>query len=430
MMFKRVYILLLLACSLWAVAAAEELPGEAGALPGGALELPGAVGTLPVEALPGEMVQPFDAAGDTAQVRVSRLQRFKNRVRERINQKLSEPYDTVRDSRYWWRALKHGKVDFTGGTIEYPKFINFCWKAYKWGDHAFNSYDTAYVKSTGKNWKFIVKNNNWLDNYAGRPFEDNIWAFMHSDLTANVGIQLSFMAVSVGYTACVTNLMHGEKVSKKAEFSFTCARFAADAFLIENHGKCAVDFTQNGKNVGHIGRFPGLHRKAYGVSAHYFMNHNHYAHAAAYCYSKYQRRSAGSMLVGFNIQHHDMSFDADQMPEDVRALVLPDMSVPGYLYNDYCVSVGYGYNWVLGRKWLLNVTFTPYVGYRQMLATQIEPKASAWSLNSSFRTGVVYNHRQFFLAFQGYVDLHRYKSAEHHFIYAIEDFSFLAGVRF
>ncbi|MBQ7691271.1 MAG: DUF4421 domain-containing protein [Muribaculaceae bacterium] len=385
-------------------------------------------GGLPAEAV---VAVADTVSADTVSVRENRLQRIKSRVRQRIKEKLSEPFDTVRDSRYWWRALKHGKVDFTGGTIDYPRFINFCWKAYKWGDHAFNSYDTAYVKSTGKNWKFIVKNNNWLDSYAGRPFDDDIWAFMHSDLTANVGVQLSFMAVSVGYTACVTNLVHGEKVSKKVDFTFTCARFSADAFLFENHGKCAVDFTQHGHNVGHIGRFSGLHRKAYGVSANYFLNHNHYAHAAAYCYSKYQRRSAGSVLVGINIQHHDMSFDTEQMPAEIRSLVVPgSTSLPGYLYNDYCVSAGYGFNWVLGRQWLLNVTVTPYVGYRQMLATEIEEKASAWSLNSTFRMGLVYNHRQFFLGLQGYVDLHRYKSAEHHFIYAIEDFSLLAGVRF
>ena len=124
--------------------------------------------------------------------------------------------------------MKHGKVDLNGGSIEYPAFIDFCWKVYKWGDRAFNSYDTAYVVSTGKNWKCVSKANTWTDHYKGQPLK--VMNFdMRSKLTANLGLQLSFMAVSVGYTVGISNLINHEKVSKKLDFSFTCARFAADA---------------------------------------------------------------------------------------------------------------------------------------------------------------------------------------------------------
>ncbi|MBQ2491536.1 MAG: hypothetical protein II539_07580, partial [Muribaculaceae bacterium] len=88
-------------------------------------------------------------------------QRFKSGVMQRIDAKLNEPYDTTRDSRYWWRAMKHGKINFKDSTMGYPKFVMFCYNTYKWGDRIFNTYDTAYVKSTGKNWKLILKSDNW-----------------------------------------------------------------------------------------------------------------------------------------------------------------------------------------------------------------------------------------------------------------------------
>ena len=118
---------------------------------------------------------------------MGKVQQFKQRVKQRIDEKMSEPYDTIRDKGYWWRALKHGKVDLDGGTIDYPAFIGFCWKVYKWGDKAFNSYDSAYVVSTGKNWKLMLKSMNWADTYAGEPVK-NAHIFTRSNLTSNLGL--------------------------------------------------------------------------------------------------------------------------------------------------------------------------------------------------------------------------------------------------
>ena len=90
--------------------------------------------------VPADTVVPVDTV-----VKQNKVQQFKQRIHQRIEEKMNEPYDTVRDGTYWWRAMKHGKVDVTGKTIHYPKFLRFAWLAYKWGDKAFNSYDSAYV---------------------------------------------------------------------------------------------------------------------------------------------------------------------------------------------------------------------------------------------------------------------------------------------
>lgn len=360
--------------------------------------------------------------------RMNKFQQLKYRIKQRIEAKLNEPYDTVRNKGYWFRALKHGKVDLDGGTIEYPKFIKFCWKVYKWGDKAFNSYDTAYVKSTGKNFKFMFMSNQWLDSYNGRPF-DGEKALMNSHLTANVGLQLSFMALSVGYSVSVTNLLNRGKVSNKFDFSFTCARFTAEAFYYEYRGKTVITLLPESGPKETITDFTGLHRTTYGLHAYYFFNNRRYTQAAAYCYSKYQRRSAGSFLAGINIHHYDMSVNLDELPPQYLEEV-QDVTIPRFLYNDYCVVVGYGFNWVLGKKWLLNFTGAPYIGYRQMLATNAESRASAWSINLRFKIGAVFNHKNYFLGLQGQMDTHRYKSEKHNFVYSIEDFTLLAGIRF
>ena len=44
--------------------------------------------------------------------KLSKFQQLKQNITQRINDKLNEPYDTTRDKRYWWRAMKHGKINF------------------------------------------------------------------------------------------------------------------------------------------------------------------------------------------------------------------------------------------------------------------------------------------------------------------------------
>ena len=355
---------------------------------------------------------------------------LKQRITQRINDKLNEPYDTTRDKRYWWRAMKHGKINFKDSTMGYPKFLMFCYKTYVWGDKAFNSYDSAYVTSTGKNWKLILKSDNWVDSYIGTPFKD-VRVIMNSNLVSNIGVSLSFMAVSLGYSISISNLIHGGKVSNKAEFSFTCARFTADAYYWENQNDINVIYTD--KNVDderHKFRQSGISRKAMGLTAYYFFNNRRYAQAAAYCFSKYQKRSAGSFLAGFSLQHYDVKVDAEKLADEAQAYIPTGTEAPRILYNDYCVLVGYGYNWVLGKKWLLNITATPYLGYRYNIFAKPGEGHGALSLNLRGRIGVVYNHKNFFMGLQGYADHHRYKKNDSRLVNSMIQFSALAGIRF
>ncbi len=354
----------------------------------------------------------------------NKIQQIKANIRERIDAKLSEPYDTTRNSGYWWRALKHGKVNFNDSTMGYPKFLKFCYKTYVWGDRAFNSYDSAYVVGTGKNWKLILKSENWIDRYIGKPTKD-IKMIMGSNLVSNIGVSLSFMAVSVGYSFSLTG---GGKSSKKADFSFTCARFTADAYYWENRNDMNVIYKHDNSDKGRQKmRQSGLERKAMGLTAYYFFNNRRYAQAAAYCYSKYQKRSAGSWLAGISLQHYDVKFNIDQLPEQAQSYIPDPSAAPRILYNDYCLLVGYGHNWVLGRKWLFNLTLTPYLGYRYNI---LEENPGAFSLNLRGRMGLVYNHKQFFAGLQGYSDHHRYKNNNSHLFNTYMTFSILGGIRF
>ena len=388
---------------------------------------------LPWIGVQGTPVDSIAASVDTLHVeqvkKGNRLQRMRDNVKERIERKMNEPYDTVHDDGYWLRALKHGKVDFADSTIHYPDFVRWGWNVYKWGDRTFNSYDPNYVVSTGKNWKLTFKNNNWIDTYSCRPFPEARFRF-HSGAASSMGAYLSFMAVTLGYSVDIDRLVGDRGTSKKWELSFTCARFTAEAYRMTNTGN--MTFTMHDEESDltfRFSNFSGFHRESKGVSAYYFFNHHRYAQAAAYCFSKRQLRSAGSWMAGFNISRQSFSLDSGELSEmfvdeDTEDEIMFD-------YTDYCLSGGWGYNWVLGQRWLLNGTILLHTGIKHAhTGATYDSGSDFFAINSKARFGLTYSHRSFFAALQGYIDGHLYNSGNFDFRSFIFDLTAIVGVRF
>ena len=230
----------------------------------------------------------------------------------------TEQWDTTRDEGYWRRALRHGKFNPYDTTVTYPRFLDFCLRVYRWGDRTFNSYDSEYVVPTGKNWKVMIKNYNWLDTYAGRLERGQYPLFVHSRMTTDIGAQISFMAVSYAYMVDFDNLISGAPIRhRKYDFSFTCARFSVEVYGSKNEGLTRL--RRFGDVKGRVD-FEGLTRDCRGLDVFYIFNHRKYSQAAAYCYSKIQRRSAGSFIAGLLVSEQDITLDFSKLPENPTLL--------------------------------------------------------------------------------------------------------------
>ena len=206
--------------------------------------------------------------------------------------------DMPRNDNYWKEQLMKGKLDLYDESIKYPSFLQMCVNLYRWGDRTFNSYDPEYVVGTGYKCKLFVKNEEWLDSYALR-FPHKVNMGMMSNVSSNIGAYVQYMAVSVGYTREI-NALFGAKVSgqNKLEFQFTCSLFSAEVYYNKNTGST---------NIHHFGKynggkwftqeFNGLSSESLGADIYYFFNNKKYSQGAAYNFSKYQKKSAGSLIA-------------------------------------------------------------------------------------------------------------------------------------
>ena len=93
--------------------------------------------------------------------------------------------------------------------------------------------------------------------------------------------------------------------------------------------------------------------KVLNLAGYYTFNHRRFSYPAAFTQSYIQRRSAGSWLAGFSYQGGSIR-TTDELK--ARNLHAPDIRIyAGHLG----IGGGYGYNLVLGHKWLLHISTLP-----------------------------------------------------------------------
>lgn len=342
-----------------------------------------------------------------------------------------KPYTESREQRWWLTRLKNRTLNLQDTSVIYPKFIKFCVDVYNWGDRFFNPYDPQYVEGTGKRWKARMVNDNWLDSYAMR-LPEKMPVHMLSNPYSNLGGYLQYMAVSVGYTYDMGKFFGNNPINhKKMEFGFNCARFNIELYYQENTGGTYLRKFGKYKNGRFIKKkFPGVELQTSGIDAIYFFNNKRYSHGAAYNFSKFQKKSQGSIIAGFSYSNLKISFDFSQLPREL----LPFLTIPvaNYLfhYNSYAAVIGYGFNCVINPRLLYNITVLPSFGASHCYEDSLEGEKWMFSTNIAARTSLTYNLGNWFFSFIAKMNGHWYKSGTYSLFSSIENFSANIGIRF
>lgn len=343
-----------------------------------------------------------------------------------------KPLTYSREQRWWWNLLKQGKLSMNDTSVVWPKFLKFCVDVYNWGDRTFNSYDPEYVIGTGKRWKVRLVSDNWLDSYVLK-LPQGINSNMSSNVYANIGAYIQYMAVSVGSSYDIEKLFNKKEPShKKYEFGFICALFNAELYYHENRGGVNIRKFGNindGKIINEY--FPGVNMYTLGFDAYYFFNNKKYSQGAAYNFAKYQLKSQGSFMAGISITNQKLTFDFSQLPEKLKD-ELPNADITTYFfhYNSYAVLAGYGYNWVIAPKLLFNVTLMPSIGFSHYYEDSLEGNKYLISLNVQGKMSLTYNLGNYYFGLFGKMNGHYYKQGQMSLFSSIENFSAYVGLRF
>lgn len=331
----------------------------------------------------------------------------------------------------WKKLIRDHRLDINDTTAIYPKFIDFCVRAYRWAEKTFNTYDPEYVTGTGKHGKVRILSDNWTDAYMFH-FKDGNPLFMVNKPYANIGIQANYSIISASYSIDMNSAL-SDRVSKhkKLGFSFSCARLYGEAYYWKNNGGTTIRKFGNENNGKLRGiHFGGLEFRAFGALAFYVLNSRKFSYAAAYNLSSYQLRSAGSWLIGLTGTFYNCDFDFTKLPEDIKNQSEIPFDRYALDYNAVNIIGGYSYNWVMNRHFLFNITALPAIGVSFSFADSTEGRRELLSLGLRQMASLTYTNRQFFMTATSSFHGNWFMTKTVGFMSGIENFQISTGVRF
>lgn len=192
--------------------------------------------------------------------------------------------------------------------------------------------------------------------------------------TLKIGPYIGWRWIFLGYTVDVSR---PEKAGKATAFNFSVysSKLGADFVYIRNKNNYTLRRTKGFEGVGaHDYRgdnISGLSVYTVSGNVYYVFNHRKFSYPAAYNQSTVQKRSAGSLIMGFRYDHQHMSFDYNKLPSALvdsingKTLLSDELKFTDLSYQDFCISAGYAYNWVFARNCLFAISATPALGYRK-----------------------------------------------------------------
>ncbi|MBR6286118.1 MAG: DUF4421 domain-containing protein [Bacteroidaceae bacterium] len=271
----------------------------------------------------------------------------------------------------------------------------------------FNNIDTNYITPNLYNYSFMVENSNTYEYFRISRKETNQSISLSPNPTYKIGAFFGWRWLFLGWTFDIAALTNRNTKNKtNFDFSIYTSKIGIDLY----YKKTGNDFKITGTSgifahdrQNYATDFSGLDINMRGINVYYIFNHKKFSYPAAFSQSTVQRRSCGSWKMGFSYSIHDISFDEDKLPEEIRSSLDGSGNQSVFFnrvkYRDYSLSVGYAYNWVFAKNWLLGGSFSPAIAYkRSTIKTDMEPTVSLRNLNLDFitRIALVWNNTKCF----------------------------------
>lgn len=258
---------------------------------------------------------------------------------------------------------------------------------------AFGARDPEYLDPM--KYELVVRPQNveFFQNYkvSVKDDEGNVQSLrMSPHHSVKFGVALGWRWLVLGYSVNVAKPL---KDRQQFEFTFSLlSRMLSLDLLLINHkgGNFKVDSSKGfDTNLSKGAVLPGVKAFTAGANAYYMFNHARYSYTAAYSHSNLQKRSAGSWILGVQLNKQRLEMgDNPGLPTAFKDLKFD--------YAKYNITGGYGYNWVLAPNFMVSATVMPAIGFNQVT----NEKATAGNVLNNFkrlnfdfqtRMGFVYN---------------------------------------
>lgn len=185
--------------------------------------------------------------------------------------------------------------------------------------------------------------------------------------TTAIGAWIGYRGYGIGLSK---NLSGG---GSSFSFGATGGSFGIN-FRINSYDSDTPDVTLSYSNTekpynarGKVNLDDPIHVRSVFLDGYYMFNGKHFSYAAAYDQSLIQRRSAGSLMAGAMYFHSSVSYDRDSN----WPLVAFMKGMGQFKFTQACIGLGYAYNWVPAKGWLVSIQAMPMLQFYNRLSAYL-----------------------------------------------------------
>lgn len=311
--------------------------------------------------------------------------------------------------------------------------------------------DSTYIIVPKEPWQVMLKTNvnqttyylnSHMTNEPGEEEYDMNWK---PQLTTGVRVSSGFWVGYRGY-----GLGYQKSIGKHDDINFmfsTCGSKYGFRVHLRHYdtSKILMDLSANFPNVEdpkyrHIEEEMDwelespITVRTFLFEGYYLFNGKHYSNTAVFDQSTQQIKSAGSVMLGFTWFRSALEYANNKSFDFINFM----NNVGRSKQWQYSMGVGYAYNWVPQRNWLLSIQAMPMLAlingirswtykmefpdietldenddyYPTLIPDKKETRRSKLMPSGMARVGVVYNNKRFFVNVMGQFNTYGYKNGE------------------
>lgn len=235
----------------------------------------------------------------------------------------------------------------------------------------FNQVDSNYVKPSPKSLTVMAGVRAVHEFYDIRSRNDDARLSIVSDMSYAIGGYVYWKAIGVGGFLNLNPLCEkGGKSGvsgRRLTFKLNTSKLIGEAYYFKSSENSRISNIYSDIIPDNMYEFNGLKAYMLGANIAYVFNNRKYSWTSAFSKNTaVQKRSSGSFMLGFSFVYQNTNVDQGKIPDEIKDNMGSFMLFNRIRYWDYAVRFGYGYNWVIGKRWMIALAFNPAVGYRHM----------------------------------------------------------------
>lgn len=274
-------------------------------------------------------------------------------------------------------------------------------KGYNWVERTFNTYDTTYVAGENNDLYLRLFSSNWYANYR-LNFHQGGFMNINSDIETSLGLSVAWKFIAVSYQQNLNKFFNRyEKEQRSFDLTLNSAILNFNFYIQNNHLASKIShFSTSSITYPTPIDFNGVNTYRWGFNLCYFFNNKKYSQSAAFSYTRFQKKSAGSFFVGLAMAKQRFTFDFGSLPADFTDNLPSSFQNNAYRANltDFYATGGYAYNWVLSKHWMLAFSEAPLLGYRYGHINIYRQHHFCFA--NDLQLSAIYNFKRFFIGFQ------------------------------